>query len=334
MDNSIFSRLNALSASPSPFLFAINYLASDAFIRPLADIDPAECLYSFRGRTNAPAGEAASQPLTIFRPHPEPYDAYLAAFNPVVGAIRRGDSYLVNLTRPVPVECNLSLRDIFLATQAKFKLYVRRRFVCFSPEPFVSIADGRISSFPMKGTISADLPDAEARLLSDPKEAAEHATIVDLIRNDLSQVASHVSVARYRYVERLSTTCGDILQTSSHITGTLDLDPCGHLGDILRTQLPAGSITGAPKPSTMRIISGAEAYSRGFYTGVMGIFCAGRLDSAVMIRFIEPSPAGGYVYKAGGGITSRSNPRAEYSEVVSKTYLPLAKPSSPQPSKS
>ena len=219
-------------------------------------------------------------------------------------------------------------------------------FVCFSPETFVRIKGGRIYSYPMKGTLDASLPDAEKQLMEDRKEAAEHATIVDLIRNDLSRVAEDVRVDKYRYIDVLHTNKGDILQTSSEISGRLPEDYPHHLGEILEAQLPAGSITGAPKDKTMQIIHEAEGYDRGFYTGIMGIYDQGELNSAVMIRFIEEetSPVdfeadGGknfkasegkgdeasrkLYFKAGGGITSKSDCRREYEEVIQKIYLPF-----------
>lgn len=219
-------------------------------------------------------------------------------------------------------------------------------FVCFSPETFVRIKGGRIYSYPMKGTLDASLPNAEKLLMEDRKEAAEHATIVDLIRNDLSRVAEDVRVDKYRYIDVLHTNKGNILQTSSEISGRLPEDYSHHLGEILDAQLPAGSITGAPKDKTMQIIQEAEGYDRGFYTGIMGIYDQGELNSAVMIRFIEEetSPvdfeADGeknfkasegkgdeasrkLYFKAGGGITSKSDCRKEYEEVIQKIYLPF-----------
>ena len=210
-------------------------------------------------------------------------------------------------------------------------------FVCFSPETFVRIKGGRIYSYPMKGTLDASLPNAEKQLMEDRKEAAEHATIVDLIRNDLSRVAENVRVDKYRYIDVLHTNKGDILQTSSEISGRLPEDYPHHLGEILDAQLPAGSITGAPKDKTMQIIQKAEGYDRGFYTGIMGIYDQGELNSAVMIRFIEeeevfPSKTENRMnyeairklyFKAGGGITSKSDCRKEYEEVIQKIYLPI-----------
>ena len=209
-------------------------------------------------------------------------------------------------------------------------------FVCFSPETFVRIKGGRIYSYPMKGTLDASLPNAEKQLMEDQKEAAEHATIVELIRNDLSRVAEDVRVDKYRYIDVLHTNKDNILQTSSEISGRLPEDYPHHLGEILDAQLPAGSITGAPKDKTMQIIQETEGYDRGFYTGIMGIYDQGELNSAVMIRFIEeevfPSKTENRMnyeairklyFKAGGGITSKSDCRKEYEEVIQKIYLPI-----------
>ena len=174
----------------------------------------------------------------------------------------------------------------------------------------------------MKGTIDASIPFAAQLLMNDPKETAEHATIVDLIRNDLSMVANRVSVSRYRYMDRLQTNRGAIFQTSSEIQGILPENYQEHLGDIIFRLLPAGSITGAPKKKTVEIIREAETYDRGFYTGVMGYFDGKNLDSAVMIRFLEHTD-GGFVYKSGGGITFRSTARSEYEEMIQKIYVPI-----------
>lgn len=129
----------------------------------------------------------------------------------------------------------------------------QRCFYGFSPEIFIRIHNGRIYSYPMKGTINASTPSADRLLINDPKETAEHATIVDLIRNDLSMVAEQVSVSRYRYIDKLQTNQGSILQTSSEIQGVLPDDYLTNLGSIIFQLLPAGSITGAPKKKQCRL---------------------------------------------------------------------------------
>ena len=378
MKQEIIDKINRLASQDEPFLFVINYQGDKAFIRLLSDINPEECLFDFEGRGNLSHAwketwkEGTSEKETwkkvtseeeisetTWQIEPPLYEDYERSFNIVKSNIMAGNSYLTNLTCRGPVSCNLSLEDIFHRAKGKYKLLLRRKrnltpFVCFSPETFVRIKGGRIYSYPMKGTLDASLPNAEKQLMEDQKEAAEHATIVDLIRNDLSRVAEDVRVDKYRYIDVLHTNKGNILQTSSEISGRLPEDYPHHLGEILDAQLPAGSITGAPKDKTMQIIQEAEGYDRGFYTGIMGIYDQGELNSAVMIRFIEEetSPvdfeADGeknfkasegkgdeasegkrdeasrkLYFKAGGGITSKSDCRKEYEEVIQKIYLPF-----------
>ena len=137
------------------------------------------------------------------------------------------------------------------------------------------IENGFIYSYPMKGTIDASLPDARERILADRKEEAEHATIVDLIRNDLSQVASEVTVSRYRYIDELQTNRGRLLQVSSEIRGKLPENWKASLGDILFRLLPAGSITGAPKKKDDGRLSGKLKHTNGdFIPGLWDILTA------------------------------------------------------------
>lgn len=324
VDPDIVSEINMRARGSEPFLFAINYAGDDAYIKGLDAIDPDECLYDFNGLTNSKGSrlDRDAHPSPLWAVHAPDYSEYERSFNVVKGNILKGNSYLVNLTCEAKVDCDLSLREMFLRSDGKYRLFLNGRFCCFSPEPFIRIKDGRIFSFPMKGTADALAHGAINQLLADEKEAAEHATIVDLIRNDLSIVAHDVTVESYRYVETLLTNKGPILQTSSRIAGLLSFGYEARMGDILASQLPAGSITGAPKGKTVGIIAEAENYARGFYTGVMGICRGGELDSAVMIRFIEQSDDG-FRFKAGGGITSRSTCESEYDEVLRKIYLPL-----------
>ncbi|MDO5680390.1 MAG: aminodeoxychorismate synthase component I, partial [Pelistega sp.] len=166
------------------------------------------------------------------------------------------------------MQCNYNLRQIFQFSRARFKLLFEPHFVCFSPESFVSTHADKIYSYPMKGTIDAALPDAEQQLLNSEKEQAEHNTIVDLIRNDLALVAQRIEVSRFRYVEKLQTERGTILQTSSEICGNLHHNWQDEIGTMLAKLLPAGSISGAPKEKTVEIIRQAELGERGYYTGI------------------------------------------------------------------
>ena len=128
--------------------------------------------------------------------------------------------------------------EAFVSSEARYKLWMKDRFVVFSPEIFVKIRDEHIYSYPMKGTIDATLPDARRRILEDPKETAEHATIVDLIRNDLSMVATEVMVTRYRYIDELPTHQGALLQVSSEIRGRLAGGWQAEVGDLFFRLLP------------------------------------------------------------------------------------------------
>jgi para-aminobenzoate synthetase component 1 len=253
---------------------------------------------------------------------PVPFERYREAFNSVMQHLRRGDTYLINLTMPTVIEVNLSPADIYSRARAPYRLLVNGRFVCFSPETFVTIHDGIIRSYPMKGTIDASVPEAEKKIMSDEKEIAEHNTIVDLIRNDLSMVADEVRVKRYRYIYRVDTNRGALLQVSSEITGRLPEGRRGEIGTIMSALLPAGSVTGAPKEKTVEILKAIEGYERGFYTGVFGYFNGRDLDSGVMIRFIEEDE-GLLIYKSGGGITAMSNVKLEYEELINKVYVPF-----------
>jgi para-aminobenzoate synthetase component I len=247
---------------------------------------------------------------------------YEDQFQQVIRHIRAGDSFLVNLTCQTSVRLDIPLTELYDGVRAKYKLLYKDRFLVFSPETFVQIRNGIISSCPMKGTLDASLPNACERLLGNPKEKAEHSTIVDLIRNDLSIVATKVKVQRFRYIEEIAAGSGRLLQVSSEITGQLAADYPERIGDILFALLPAGSVTGAPKKRTVEIIRETEDYERGYYTGIFGIFDGKNLDSAVLIRFLENTPSG-MVYKSGGGVTAQSNMNDEYEEMLQKIYVPL-----------
>jgi para-aminobenzoate synthetase component 1 len=254
--------------------------------------------------------------------HPPDPEEYRQAFQQVLDQILYGNSFLLNLTQPTPVETNFSLQEIFTESAAPFKLLLENRLTVFSPERFVRIRGRTLSSSPMKGTLDASIPGAYGQLASDPKEDGEHNTIVDLIRNDLSMVASQVRVKRFKYIEKIRTHRGELLQMSSEITGKLPANYREYLGDILFRLLPAGSICGAPKKKTLEIILDTEGYQRGYYTGIFGHFDGRNLDSAVAIRYLE-KVGDQMVFKSGGGITFQSEWRKEYEEMQNKVYVPV-----------
>ena len=317
-------RMNQLAAEGIPFLFVIDYEGNRAVVAPENEVDANELRYCFNGKGNATLPTCPYNKDIEWRIEPPTEAEYQRSFNIIRNEMLAGNSYLANLTCRVGLETNLSLLDIYNAAEARYRLWMKDKLVCFSPESFVKVSQGEISSYPMKGTAEDVSPQSAEQLLANEKEAAEHATIVDLIRNDLSMVASNVRVERYRYVERLNTHRGPLLQTSSEIKGLLKPELTHRPGDVIFSQLPAGSITGAPKKKTVEIISEAETYRRDFYTGVMGRWDNGEMDSAVMIRFIDKCGEKLW-FKAGGGITAKSNWKDEYHEVIEKVYAPICR---------
>ncbi|MEZ4902381.1 MAG: aminodeoxychorismate synthase component I [Spirosomataceae bacterium] len=290
--------MNDLGKRRIPFLFIVDFLLNSAVVVPLSEINESELLYDFNNCSNFKFENTLGADF-YFDKYPISFENYESKLNKIIKQLKRGDSFLANLSVCTKIETNLDLLTIFAACQAKYKLYYKDRFVCFSPETFVQVRGNRIASFPMKGTIDANLPRAAEVILSDQKEAAEHATIVDLIRNDLSMIAQKVWVARYRYLDRIVTNQKALLQVSSEIAGQMPDNWRETLGDWLFQLLPAGSISGAPKHRTLEIIKEAENYERGYYTGVSGIFDGENLDSGVLIRFIE-NTSDGLIFKSGG----------------------------------
>ena len=322
MSKPLFDEINILGNRRIPFLFIIDYELRQPVIIPLEQVNPDEILYSINGISNTTTLEPPRNKL-LFNYTPVDYTRYQKAFGLVQKHIRHGNSFLLNLTMPSKVACNYTLKEIFHLSRAKYKLWFKDQFIVFSPEIFIKTNGLKISSFPMKGTIDANLPDAKNKLLSSKKEMAEHYTIVDLIRNDLSMVAKDVRVARFQYIDHIKTHNRELLQMSSEVTGELAKNYREHLGDILYSLLPAGSISGAPKKKTLEVINEAEQYERGYFTGIFGIFDGKNLDSGVMIRYVEKTN-NGLIYKSGGGITSQSDCKEEYQELINKIYVPIA----------
>ncbi|MGK9476865.1 aminodeoxychorismate synthase component I [Melioribacter sp. OK-6-Me] len=310
--------MNEYGAESKAFLFLIDFDMNKPIICSLDRAEESGLKYSIDEEQKK---KALSKKIKLEK-FPLTFEEYRKAFDTVFKEIYDGNTYLLNLTFPTRIETDLSLEQIYELSSARYKILLKDRFVCFSPETFVKIIDGKIYSYPMKGTIDASIPGAAELILSDEKETAEHNTIVDLIRNDLSIVARNVRVNKFRYIDRLETHDKSLLQVSSEIVGDLPPDYKHRLGDIIFSLLPAGSITGAPKKKTVEIIKRAENYERGYYTGIFGVFNGESLNSCVLIRFIE-SIDGTLYYKSGGGITHMSNPEFEYEELLKKIYVPI-----------
>ena len=313
-------KINELGTKRIPFFFMIDFEMKKPIIYPLDEL-PDHIWYDLNGVSNRKANETDSV-FFRFEPNPVSKQEYTKAFAIVQGHLKYGNTFLLNLAFPSQVDTELSLEDVYHRSEAKYKLYLKDELVVFSPEIFVQIKDDYIYSYPMKGTIDAEAMGADLHILNDKKEIAEHSTIVDLIRNDLSMVAKEVRVTKFRYIDTIKTNVNKLHQVSSEIRGKLSSNFHDRLGSILFTLLPAGSISGAPKPKTLEIIREAELYDRGYYTGVFGIYDGETLDSGVMIRYIEQSADGSLQYRSGGGITAMSNLETEYQELIDKIYVP------------
>ena len=261
----IIQQMNLMGVQGKPFAFLIDFQSKQPVLFDLNNSNE-KIWWQIPGHTNVePNNKSAT--LEKWKITPVSFKKYKEEFNLIKEHISNGDTYLLNFTQPTKIETNISLEEIFHISKARYKIFLRNKFVCFSPETFVKIENGKIYSYPMKGTIDADIKNAEDIILSDSKELAEHNTIVDLIRNDLSLVAENVVVEKFRYLERIQTNKKNLLQVSSRISGDLPKNYIENIGDIIFTMLPAGSVTGAPKKKTVEIINKTEKYTRGYYTG-------------------------------------------------------------------
>ena len=307
-----------------PFLFIIDFDKTVKQVFTFEEAASENIYFHIKGYRN-------DQNLEIFKlknrnidlkPKQVSKDSYQKAFQTVKKELKNGNSFLLNLTFPTELRAKLDLKEVYQTAYAPYKLLYKDAFVIFSPECYLKIKDGNIFSYPMKGTINSDVPNAQEVLLSNKKELYEHNTIVDLIRNDLSMIAKNVRVNKFRYIEKIKKGDQELLQTSTEIQGKLPTNWKNNFVNLLLKTLPAGSISGAPKKRTIQIIKEAESIPRGFYTGIFGIFDGTQIDSAVSIRYIE-NINGKQFYKSGGGITHLSELEEEYQELLEKIYVPI-----------
>ncbi|THV62487.1 aminodeoxychorismate synthase component I [Chryseobacterium candidae] len=316
-----FMEMDELSLQKVPYFFIIDFLSENVEIYQEHEIKKEGLIIDFQTFSNTKEIHKLNKKV-VWKSYPETLENFQTGFNKVQENIRLGNSYLVNYTRKTRIETNLTLEEIFYHSNAKYKVFYKDFFVFFSPETFVKIIDGKIFTYPMKGTIDASIENAAEILKNDRKEKAEHYTVVDLLRNDLSMVADDVKVDQFQHIDFIKTQQKDLYAMSSKISGKIKPEFEGKVGSIMQKILPAGSILGAPKPKTLEIILDAEGYDRGYYTGICGWFDGQNVDSCVMIRFIEKQEDQLY-FKSGGGITHMSKLEDEYQEMKNKIYVPI-----------
>ncbi len=244
----IKDKLNKFGSLKEPFLFVLSYDLDKFYIEKLSSL-PRDIKFQINENQDI-SNMTKKIDLQKF---PISFLEYKKKFDILQEEIKNGNSYLLNLTAKTKIKTSYSLDEIYENTNAKFKLRYKNLeddFVCFSPERFVEIKKNRIFTYPMKGTIDANIPNAEARILGDVKEMAEHTMVVDLLRNDLGIIGSKVRVDKFRYIDKINAGDKKLLQVSSKISAQLDANWHEKIGNIITSILPAGSITGTPKKKT------------------------------------------------------------------------------------
>ncbi len=255
-----------------------------------------------------------------------PYPAYLAAIARIQHYLREGDCYQVNLAQrfrvPVAGDPWATYRVLRARSPAPYGAFLDIgdcQILCASPERFLEVRDGAVTTRPIKGTRRRDADPTldrqlAAALRASPKDRAENLMIVDLVRNDLGRVCAIGSIRvpelfaleSYAQVHHLvSTVCGRLAEGATAL-------------DLLRACFPGGSITGAPKRRAIEIIDELEPHRRGVYCGAIGYLgFDGAMDTNIAIRTLVHSSGAARLW-AGGGIVADSDPELEYRETFDK----------------
>jgi para-aminobenzoate synthetase/4-amino-4-deoxychorismate lyase len=251
---------------------------------------------------------------------------YSEAVAEILRSIRKGDAYQINFSFRLRAKAPVDPKEMFYSmvqNQAgRYSMYIDAgRFVLSSasPELFFERCGEQLFCRPMKGTAargsekSADMQSA-AQLVASEKERAENVMIVDMVRNDLSRVASRgsVQVLNVCEVERYPHVWQMVSEVSAHSSASL--------GQVVQALFPAASITGAPKKSTARIIRQVECSPRNIYTGAMGVISPeGRSWFNVAIRTaLIDRCASSVEYGVGSGIVWDSSSECEFRECIAK----------------
>lgn len=252
-------------------------------------------------------------------------EEYLSNIEKIKEKIKMGTTYEVNYTFSNDVFSDISGFDLFLSLLQEQKTpycaYIKNDFdeiLSFSPELFFEIKNNIIKTKPMKGTIKREGKDKEEIefLKNDIKNKAENTMIVDLIRNDLSKIEASFDIKTTKLFE--IETHKTLHQMTSSVEAKLKNI---NLKDILSCLFPCGSITGAPKISTMEVIDKIENYKRNVYCGLIGVVFKDEIKFSVPIRILEKNllkEEKKYLFSQGGAIVWRSKAEEEYEECKTK----------------
>jgi anthranilate synthase component 1 len=255
-----------------------------------------------------------------------PREAFLAKVEATKEHIRAGDIFQLVLSQQVRRKTWVDAVSIYRALRMlnpspyTFLLdFADYQLVGSSPEMLVGLTGQRAVVCPIAGTrrrtgIESVDREAEADMLTDPKERAEHLMLVDLGRNDLGRVCEYgsVEVPRYSEVEHYS----HVMHMVSRVEGRLRPDKTAF--DLVRSAFPAGTVSGAPKIRAVQLIDELEDHPRGFYAGAVGYFGNwGSLDTCIAIRTLMLKD-GWAIMQAGAGIVADSDPAKEWDETMNK----------------
>jgi anthranilate synthase component I len=245
----------------------------------------------------------------------------------IVQYIFAGDAFQVvpsqRWSAPVPVEAFSIYRGLRAINPSPYMYYLDFgdfQVAGASPEPLLTVTGNHVSTRPIAGTRPrGSTPDEDRRiageLMADEKERAEHVMLVDLGRNDLGRVCEYGSVTVDELME--IELYSHVMHIVSSVSGTLRPD-VGAM-DALRSVLPAGTLSGAPKVRAMQIIDELEPIKRGGYGGAIGYLSySGDLDTAIHIRTVVVKDGVAHV-QAGGGTVADAKPDYEYEESVAKS---------------
>ncbi|MGB7589170.1 MAG: anthranilate synthase component I [Solirubrobacterales bacterium] len=253
-------------------------------------------------------------------------EEFEAAVERIVEYIHAGDAFQVvpsqRFSAPAPVEAFSIYRGLRAVNPSPYMYFLEFgdfQIAGASPEPLVKVHGRRVETRPIAGTYPRGASEDEdrrlaERLVNDPKERAEHVMLVDLGRNDLGRVCEYGSVK----VDELMVveTYSHVLHIVSQVSGTLREGVSAM--DVLRSALPAGTLSGAPKVRAMQIIDELEPVKRGSYGGAIGYLSwNGDLDTAIHIRTVVVKDGQVHV-QAGGGTVADAKPAYEYNESVNK----------------
>lgn len=272
--------------------------------------------------------------FSIFKPYFYPQivknlskKEYEKAFNQIKDELASGNSYQINFTNELQISTKASSKEIITSLLSRQKSryfgYFKSEFceiISFSPELFFKLKGKKITFAPMKGTIKRGQNRDEDRVLknqlkNDPKNRSENLMIVDLLRNDMSKIIKigSLKLKEPMKIIKLKT----LFQAISPLKARLK---SRNLNKIFEAVYPCGSITGAPKLATMRIIERLEDRDRGVYCGAMGVISDKRAEFSVPIRTLQRWTKDEYYrYGVGSGVVWDSKCDDEFAELELKS---------------